>query len=105
VIQSVETDAEMMEKLDHGIRAAVAALRAIGIETYESCEGGIGHADPEPVVRFRGDKAEAFKAYAAALDAQLPFYALRHVWRNDNGDLTGPFWEMVFTPDIPWWPT
>jgi hypothetical protein len=31
-----------IEKLDPGIAAYVATLRAAGVETYESCQGGEG---------------------------------------------------------------
>ena len=41
-------------KLDPGIRKAVERLQAEGIETFESCEGGSGHAFPEPTIRFYG---------------------------------------------------
>ena len=40
--------------LDEGIREAVAVLVANGVETFESCEGGPGHAFPEPTIRFEG---------------------------------------------------
>ena len=32
--------------LDPGIAGAVAVLREAGVETFESCEGGHGHAYP-----------------------------------------------------------
>jgi hypothetical protein len=41
-------------KLDRGIRKAVERLQACGIETFESCEGGEGHAFQEPTIRFYG---------------------------------------------------
>ena len=41
-------------RLDRGIRKAVERLRASQIETFESCEGGAGHAFPEPTIRFYG---------------------------------------------------
>ncbi|KKL60024.1 hypothetical protein LCGC14_2209410, partial [marine sediment metagenome] len=40
--------------IDPGIRYAVLVLRAGGIETFESCEGGPGHASPDPTIRFHG---------------------------------------------------
>jgi hypothetical protein len=57
--------------LDDGIRSAVLALQAAGIETFESCEGGPDHAYPEPTIRFHGDYAEGFKALSIALRAGL----------------------------------
>ena len=88
--------------LDPGIAPAVRALRAAGVPTYESCEGGPGHAFPEPTVRFRGNVAEGFAALAAAMDAEasigLGVYQLRRVWRLDDGEPTGPWWDLVFIP-------
>jgi hypothetical protein len=43
-----------LPELDPGIAPYVDALRAEGVETFESCEGGDGHAYPEPTVRFAG---------------------------------------------------
>src|SRR4051812_9208509 len=37
-------------ELDAGIRQAVLILRRAGIETFESCEGGDGHAFEVPTV-------------------------------------------------------
>jgi hypothetical protein len=48
--------------LDEGIAPMVAALAEAGIETFESCEGGLDHAYPEPTVRFHGGRAEGFRA-------------------------------------------
>jgi hypothetical protein len=58
--------------LDPGIAHAVHVLREAAIETFESCEGGPGHAYPEPTVRFHGNTAEGFRALAAAFQADLP---------------------------------
>jgi hypothetical protein len=40
--------------IDMGIVRAVRILRTAGIPTFESCEGGPGHAFAEPTVRFGG---------------------------------------------------
>jgi hypothetical protein len=50
--------------LDRGIRTAVRTLFENGIETFESCEGGMGHAFYEPTVRFHGGPGEGFRAFA-----------------------------------------
>ena len=84
--------------LDPGIADAVEALRDAGIETFESCEGGPGHAYPEPSVRFHGQQPEGMKALAAALYVGLPVAELRRVWRLENGEPTGPWWELTFRP-------
>jgi hypothetical protein len=62
--------------LDPGIRAAVETLCAAGVETFESCEGGHGHAYPEPTVRFHGQSAEGFRALSAAMQAGLSRFGM-----------------------------
>lgn len=84
--------------LDAGIARAVAILRAAEIETFESCEGGPGHSYPEPTVAFHGDPSEGFRAYAAAVGHGLRVFKLQRIWRVDYGELTGPWWQLVFAP-------
>ncbi len=83
--------------LDIGIADAVIALRAAGVETFESCEGGDGHAYPEPTVRFHGNQSEGFRALAAAMQSGLRVAALRRVWPVLDSEPTGPWWELTFT--------
>jgi hypothetical protein len=59
---------------------AVKVLRDPGIETYESCQSGKGHTFTDATVRFHGGPAEGFRAFAAAVEAGLPVYALRRFW-------------------------
>lgn len=75
-------------------------LRAEGIETFESCEGGEGHAYPEPTIRFHGDRAEGFRALSVALAASLPVDALRRIWILIDDEPTGPHWELTFTQHV-----
>lgn len=82
--------------LDPGIAKAVEVLRKAGVETFESCDGGEGHAYPEPTVRFHGNRAEGMYALAAVLNAGLRVYNLRRIWRIEDGEPTGPWWEMTF---------
>lgn len=84
--------------LDLGIAHAVHALAAGGIETFESCEGGPGHAFPEPTVRFHGNHGEGYRAIAVALTCGLPVLDLRRTWPVIDGALTGPYWELTFRP-------
>lgn len=84
--------------VDEGIRDAVLALRAVGVETYESCEGGPGHAYYEPSVRFHGDQSEGYRALSAAIAANLPVGELRRVWMVIDGEPNGPWWELTFRP-------
>jgi hypothetical protein len=82
--------------IDVGIARAVEALQDAGVETFESCQGGPGHAFPEPTVRFHGSHSEGHRALAAAMDAGLDVGALRRVWDVIDGEPSGPCWEMTF---------
>ena len=81
--------------LDPGIREAVITLQRNGIETFESCEGGEGHSFPEPTVRFHGDASEGFKALAIAQQHGLRVDQLRRYYQIQNGEPTGPYWELT----------
>lgn len=87
-------------ELDAGIRHAVLVLRSGGIETFESCEGGEGHAYPEPTVRFHGGTWAGYRAFAVAMEHGLPVEAVRYTYTTHNGHLGAPCWEMVFSPLI-----
>lgn len=82
--------------LDPGIARAVEALRAAGVETFESCEGGNGHAFPVPTVRFSGGYGAGWKALGTAIQSGLPVATLRRCWNVIDGEPTGPDWEMTF---------
>lgn len=82
--------------LDAGIAKAVRILRAAGVETFESCEGGPGHSYPEPTIRFHGDAPEGFRALAAAMKEGFPVAELRRVWPIQDEEPTGPWWEITF---------
>jgi len=84
--------------LDEGIREIVIRLVANGVETFESCEGGPGHAFPEPTVRFEGESSEGLRALSVALENGLPVFRLRRAWGVIDGLIHGPWWEMTFTP-------
>jgi hypothetical protein len=86
--------------LDAGIAHAVHALRTAGVETFESCQGGEGHAYAEPTIRFHGDVAEGFRALSAAMQAGLRVGELRRVWPVLEGEPTGPWWELTFPPTM-----
>jgi hypothetical protein len=83
------------KQLDPGIRKAVLILRRGGIETFESCEGGEGHAYNEPTIRFHGDINEGYKAVSIAMENGLPVAEVRRTWPLIDGELTGPYWEMT----------
>ena len=85
--------------LDVGIRETVKVLYEAGIETFESCEGGKGHAFYEPTVRFHGGHGEGFRALAIALQHGLHVFELRRYYVIQNGEPTGPYWEITFIPE------
>src|SRR5487761_498440 len=82
--------------IDPGIAHEVRVLWENGIETFESCEGGAGHAFPEPVVRFFGDHTEGLRAVAIALKHGLKPAELRRFWTIEDGEVCGPLWELTF---------
>jgi hypothetical protein len=84
-------------QLDRGIRNTVERLRKAGVETCESCEGGAGHAYPEPTIVLRGGPGAGWQALSLCLDLKLPVSELRRVWDVlDRNDPTGPYWHLVF---------
>lgn len=91
---------EFESPLDAGIAHVVITLRRAGVETFESCEGGNGHAYPDPTVRFHGGSAEGFRALSAAIGAGLPVSELRRVWVVLDREPSGPWWELTFAPTM-----
>ncbi len=83
-------------QLDPGIRRYVLILRAEGIETDQSCQGGPGHGHHEPMVRFYGNRYEGHKAFAIAMTYGLPVQSIRRSYAVHDGELQGPLWEMTF---------
>lgn len=76
-------------------------LRAGGVETFESCEGGDGHSYPEPTVKFVGGPYAGWLAMSICLANGLPVTTLRRTWDVLYGnDVTGPYWEVVFRQRI-----
>jgi hypothetical protein len=84
-------------QIDPGIRKAVELFQKHEIETCESCEGGPGHAYPEPTVAFYGTSEAGWRAVAVCLAYGLPVMSLRRVWDVlDGKEPTGPHWEITF---------
>ena len=94
----VSEDKDFSPPLDEKIRNVVEILRVAGIETYESCEGGEGHAYSEPTIRFHGDHSEGFRALAVAMQYNLHVVNLRRIWALIDNEPTGPYWELTFAP-------
>lgn len=91
---------ELDMPMDEGIARAVHILREAGIETFESCEGGEGHPFFEPTIRFSGNPGEGFRAYAVAVTHGLPVKDIRRAWGVSDGELSGPWWEIVFRTKV-----
>lgn len=87
-----------LDHLDKGIHDAVMILRKAGFNTVESCEGGPGHAFPDPTVVFTGGKAEGYRALSVALQHGLAVVQLRRVWPVIDYEPTGPYWELTLVP-------
>lgn len=83
-------------EIDEGIENEVRVLRARGIETTSSCEGGKGHSYTEPTICFHGERAQGFRVYAIAVENGLRVDCIRRVWDDIDGELSGPYWEIVF---------
>jgi hypothetical protein len=91
--------------IDLGIVRAVKVLRAAGFETFESCEGGEGHAYAEPTVRFEGGDDAGLRALDVALASGLPVSTVSRGWcayevvhRRAAGQLLPPpFWTITFS--------
>ena len=98
LMAAVPPNAFSIHHLDRWVRFAVLMLRQAGIQTYESCQGGAGHAFPEPTVRFEGTKSDAFRAVAAVRAHGLPAHHLRQFWRLNEHGAERPAWEMTFYP-------
>lgn len=89
--------AEDLAQIDDGIRRAVQILSENGVETFESCQGGAGHAYPEPTVRFYGGPYAGWQAVSVCLSFGLPLASLRREWDIlDQNEPTGPCWAVTF---------
>jgi hypothetical protein len=98
MVQAAQDDILDLKNLDAGIRTAVQILREMGIETFESCEGGNDHAFAEPTIRFNGDRVEGLRALTNAMAQGLKVSELRRVWSVQDGEVNGPWWVLTFTP-------
>lgn len=100
VMGEARAESDFSPPLDEGIRAIVECLSAANVETFESCQGGVGHAYPEPTVRFHGDRPEGYRALGIALCAGFRVSELRRVWPLLDGELTGPHWEITLISPV-----
>ncbi len=92
-------------EIDEGILGAVRLLRAAGVDTYSSCQGGgyqMGHGYLLPTVCFSGDDNEGERAEKIATDAGLIVRQVSRTWYTRDGERCGPFWEMQFVMGAAW---
>lgn len=88
-------------EIDPGVRRWVLILRSAGVETFESCQGGEGHAMPEPTIKFFGSSWAGYAAFAVAMEHGMPVLDLRRTYSVIDGQLQGPWWEMTFRTTDP----
>jgi hypothetical protein len=89
-------------QIDPGIRKAVELLQKHNIETFESCEGGLGHSYPEPTVAFYGTPEAGWRAVSVCLAYRLPVLSLKRVWDIlETNEPTGPHWNLTFRCRMP----
>jgi hypothetical protein len=91
--------------LDKGIKKAVEILNTHGFKTFESCEGGDGHAFVEPTIRFTGNEFDCLRAFEICQLYHLCVHECRRVFRktdayvNDNTinvRSIGEIWDEPF---------
>jgi hypothetical protein len=70
------------DNVDALILPAVKLLNENGFKTFESCQGGEGHAFGEPTIRFEGSEFDLIRAYEICQFYQLPVSEVRRVFRK-----------------------
>lgn len=98
---SVDEERELLLELDSGIRRIVQILRENGVETWQSCEGGMGHPVLLPTVWFNGMWHEGYRAYSIALRHKMPVFELSRTHQVLDGELGEPTWCMTFMFKLP----
>lgn len=96
---TVEEEAALLKGVDQGVAEYVRILRAHGVQTFQSCEGGPGHTYPDPTVEFHGDQSEGPRAFGVARSYGLPVERLIRFWDVRDGELCGPYWGLTFKLD------
>jgi hypothetical protein len=70
------------KNIDALILPAVKILNEHGFKTFESCQGGNGHAFLEPTIRFEGSEFDLIRAYEICELYGLPALEVRRVFRK-----------------------
>lgn len=91
----------MLEGIDPGIRETVRILRQHGVNTCQSCQGGVGHAYSRPTVDFiEGGGIGPWEAlHIARTECPLTLSKFRLQWGFHNDLISGPsemVWQLVF---------
>ncbi len=95
-------DAQINPKtIDKGILNEVLVLRKHGVDTFESCQGGVNHSFPEPTIKFHGDRNEGIRVAYICLQEFLSITEIRRTFSIENEEITMPYWEVVFKSEIP----
>lgn len=84
--------------LDVDIAWPVHMLRERGIHTTESCQGGEGHAFPDPSIKIAGSHGEGWRALSVLRDYRVPVMHLCRTWDITHGEVDGPYWLVVLHP-------
>lgn len=80
--------------LDPGISLVVKILMENGIKTFESCQGGHGHAYNVPTVCFEGDQTEGYKVFAMLAQLNFVVINLKRSWPIQNNEIGAPYWQL-----------
>ena len=105
--QPVEADRGHLPSLDDDldyadvdplIRPFVRTLRYHGINTLMSCQGGEGHPDRLPWIRFIGDHKAAGRVAVLADHYAWPAFALDRRFALREGTLDHVFWALILLP-------
>lgn len=70
--------------IDPLILPVVQMLNKYGFKTFESCQGGDGHAFFEPTVRFEGTEFDLIRAYEICVLHNFPVYEAKRVFRKSS---------------------
>lgn len=88
--------------LDIGIQSPVIILNTHGVDTFESCQGGPGHAFVEPTIRFHGGLGEGMRAFGILSQHGYKCGKVAMYWNVIDGVLHGPYWEIELEKaDVP----
>lgn len=87
-------------RVDLRIVRAVKVLKDAEFTTIESCEGGEGHAYPEPTIKFAGSRATGWRALGELLTFGLPLNHIGQMWSMTDGHPKGPNWIVTFSKKL-----